>query len=157
MICGSSGGTSELNHGNSTAWRLLVSIQWYMCTNRFYHSFGWCEACGHMSYADVDPSQLLNTDIVCIPGASIKDIICEIKTIAKKSVTSMTTSSCLVEATAAERRIAICKSWGIISQCLYSRPNLTVHGWSSAVSLPCVTLTIQFNSIQNLLLLYSVQ
>ena len=71
----------------------------------------------------------------------------------------MTTSSWLVEATAAERGMAICKSWGIISQCLYSRPNLTVHGWSSAVSPPppCVTLTVQFNSIQNILLLSSVQ
>ena len=45
MICGSSSGTSEFGHGNSTALCLLVRTLRHICANRFYHSIGWCGTC----------------------------------------------------------------------------------------------------------------
>ena len=45
-FCGSSSGTIEFSHANSTALCLLVNTQRHICANRIHHSLGWCEACG---------------------------------------------------------------------------------------------------------------
>ena len=46
---GSSSGTIEFSHANSTALCLLVNTQQHICANRIHHSLGWCEACGHVA------------------------------------------------------------------------------------------------------------
>ena len=53
-FCGSSSGTIEFSHANSTALCLLVNTQRHICAKRIHHSLGWCEACARNSASLVD-------------------------------------------------------------------------------------------------------